>query len=148
MLKLNLQAIGNITKDASLRTTQGGKDVLSFTIAVNHGNKDNQRTEYVDCSIWGERARSKLGEYLTKGTKVAVNGVPGVNAYVTESGEARGSLTLMVDQIELMGGNSQQAQSGHQAPAQQRQTQAPAQRQQRQAQAPAQQEQVPDDLDW
>lgn len=138
MLKLDLQAIGNITKDATLRTTQGGKDVLSFTIAVNHGSKDQPRTEYIDCSVWGERARSKLGEYLVKGAKVAVNGIPGVNAYVADNGEARGSITLMVDQIELMGGNSQ-GQGGQAAPA-------PA-RGQRQ-QPPAQQEQTPDDLDW
>jgi single-strand DNA-binding protein len=129
----SLIVTGNLTKDSQHRVTGNGKDVLSFTIAVNHGTKDAPRVDYVDCSIWGDRAKSKLGEYLVKGQKVLVDGIPSVNAYIAkDDGAAKGTLTLMVGALELLGSSSG---GGSAAPAA-RASSAPA--------APA----AGDDLDW
>lgn len=97
---------GNLTDNAEVRTTPSGKTVCNFTVAVNHGTQDNPRTDYFECSIWGKRAESKLPEYLTKGQKVLVEGVVGVRAYTSKAGEAKGVLTLVVNELELVGGGS------------------------------------------
>jgi single-strand DNA-binding protein len=137
----NLIVTGNLTKDATHRVTANGKDVLSFTIAVNHGSKESPRVDYIDCSIWGDRAKSKLGEYLVKGQKVLVDGIPGVNAYIgKEDSAAHGTLTLMVGALELLGSSSGGAGNGA-APA----ARAPAARAPAAAPAAAG---APDDLDW
>lgn len=64
---------GNVTKDTQVRYTQNSKAVLSFDVANNQGYGDNKRTEYYQCSIWGDRAE-KLQQYIQKGTSVTVTG--------------------------------------------------------------------------
>lgn len=39
---------GNLTRDASLRSTQGGMSVLTFSVAVNDRRKNPQTGVYVD----------------------------------------------------------------------------------------------------
>lgn len=67
----NLTIAGNVGRDAELRTTQQGKDVCGFTVAVSNG-KDRDPT-WFDCSLWGDRAK-KLAPYIRKGDKITVAG--------------------------------------------------------------------------
>ena len=70
---------GNLTRDPELRSTQSGMDVMSFGVAVNDRRRNPQTNEwedypnFVDCTMFGNRARS-LHQYLSKGTKVAIEG--------------------------------------------------------------------------
>ena len=101
--------IGNLTKDAEVRKTASGQCVCNFTVAVNNRrDKDKARTKYYDCGLWGKRAESTLPQYLTKGKKVWVSGDVNARAYIPkEGGEPKVVLTLMVDEIELLGGEIQ-----------------------------------------
>ena len=68
--------IGNLTKDVDLRTTQSGKSVASFTIAVNRRFKDKEgekQTDFFSIIAWGQLGEM-CGRYLAKGRKVAVVG--------------------------------------------------------------------------
>jgi len=69
---------GMVTKDAELRRTQSGKDVLSFTVVCSNG-KDEQGNwrdgTFYDCSLWGKRAASLSGA-ITKGKYLALEGRP------------------------------------------------------------------------
>lgn len=105
---LNMTIAGNVGRDAVLRRTQSGDAVLGFSIAVDMGKdkNGNQRDSvWVNCSIWGKRAES-LERYITKGSKLALSGRPGVNVY-----EGKGSLTLSVQELTFMG-RSQDGQDG------------------------------------
>ena len=65
---------GNIGK-SELRHTPSGKVVFSFSVADNIGYGDNQKTQWVQCSIWGKRAENEnFTSLLTKGAKVTVIG--------------------------------------------------------------------------
>ena len=66
-MTLKLTVIGNLTRDAVMRHTQGGDSVLNFSVARN--DRRTQETTYVDCTIWGKLAQS-LEPYLKKGQKV------------------------------------------------------------------------------
>lgn len=63
---------GNLTKDAEKRTVGANNtSLLAFTVAVNSGFGDNKHVDFVNCTIWGKRAESKLGEFLVKGKSVS-----------------------------------------------------------------------------
>ena len=68
--------IGNLSKDVDLRTTQSGKAVASFTIAVNRrfkGQDGEKQTDFFSIVAWGQLGEM-CGRYLAKGRKVAVVG--------------------------------------------------------------------------
>lgn len=87
---------GNIGKDAELRTTQGGDDVLSFNVGSQQGYGDRASTNWFRCSLWGKRAKS-LKDHLLKGTKVAVAGDLEIGEY-----EGKTQLNIRVNQVEFM----------------------------------------------
>lgn len=94
-----LMIIGNLTRDPETRTTQAGKTVCSFTVAVNRRSKDE--TDYFRVAAWG-----KLGEtcqqYLAKGRKVAVTGNVSVSTYTSQNGENRDTLEVFADEVEFL----------------------------------------------
>lgn len=110
----NLTIAGNVVRDAELRNTQNGKQVLGFSVAVNR-NKDH--AEFFDCSVWGERA-AKLQPYIRKGDRITVCGE-------VSAREHNGKAYLQVFVKDLtFGGSSgrseeprQQDQSSQQVPA-------------------------------
>ena len=73
-MSINLCAVsGRLTKDVESRTTQSGKSVASFTLAVDDGFGDNKKTYFFRVNVWGNMADS-CGKYLTKGQKATVQG--------------------------------------------------------------------------
>lgn len=97
---------GNLTRDPEMRSTAGGTSVMSFGVAVNERRKNNRTGEwedypnFVDCTLFGKRAEA-LGQYLTKGTKVAVEGRLHYSSW-EKDGQKRSKLGVIVDEIELM----------------------------------------------
>lgn len=95
--------IGNLTRDPELRTTQTGKNVCTFTVAVNRRRKAEGQPEadYFRVSAWGAQADS-CGKYLAKGRKVAVVGSVSASAYTTPNGESRSSLDVFAQDVEFL----------------------------------------------
>lgn len=96
---LQLQALGNLTADATLEQA-AGKSVCKFTVAVNNRDKDKPAM-FIRCALWDKRAES-LHQYLTKGLTVYVEGFPKVNAYTDKEGLAKGGLDMTVQDIHFM----------------------------------------------
>lgn len=109
---------GNLTCDAELRDTQGGTSYLRMGVAVNDRRKNPQTGQwedvpnFVDCVMFGSRAEA-IARYLTKGTKVAVDGSLRYSSWERD-GQRRSKLEVAVRDVEFMTGR-QQAQQ--QAPA-------------------------------
>ena len=107
---------GNLTRDPELRTTAGGTAVLSFSVAVNDRQKNNQTGEwedypnFIDCTLFGKRAES-LSRFLTKGAKVAIEGKLRWSQWQAQDGGKRSKIEVIVNELELM----QQRQGGAQA---------------------------------
>jgi len=94
---------GNLGKDAEVRATASGKVVCSFSVAVQDGYGDNEKTKWIKCSIFGKRAEGGLPQYLTTGTRVLVTGNPQAEAWIDKgTNDARGGLAVFVDDIELL----------------------------------------------
>lgn len=110
---------GNLTRDPDVRATAAGTQVLSFTVAVNDRRKNQQTGEWEDhanfvgCTMFGARAEA-VGRYLSKGSKVCVEGKLRYSAWEDRDGGKRSKLEVIVDEIVLMSQNP----NGQQAPQQ------------------------------
>lgn len=71
--------IGNITKDIQMRTTQGGQNVASFSVATNRRWKDQatndwrEDAQFHNIVAWGRLAEI-CSQYMGKGKKIYVEG--------------------------------------------------------------------------
>ncbi len=66
--------IGNITKDPTVRTTEGGKKIAMFTIATNRNFKDSNgedrsEAEFNNCVVWWALA-DRAESFVKKGKLV------------------------------------------------------------------------------
>lgn len=97
---------GNLTRDPEMRTTQGGTVVMGFGVAVNDRRKNPQTGQwedvpnYVDCTMFGNRA-SAVSQYLSKGTKVTIEGKLRWHSWQDQNGNNRSKLDIIVDEIEF-----------------------------------------------
>ena len=121
---------GNLTRDFELRATQSGNPIGTFSVAVNDRRRNPQTGEwedvpnYIDCVIFGNRAQA-LAQYLTKGSKVAVEGKLRWSQW-EKDGQKRSKIEVVVDEVEFLSrGQGQNAPQGAPQPGY-----APQQRQQ------------------
>lgn len=69
---MKAQGLARIGKDAEVRFTPGGTAVANVSLAFTYGKKgdDGKRpTQWVDASLWGQRAES-LAPYIKKGGQI------------------------------------------------------------------------------
>lgn len=98
---------GNLTKDPELRSTSSGMSVLGMRMAVNDRRKNSQTGEwedfpnYVDVTVFGSRGES-LSRFLSKGSKVAVEGKLRWSEWENPQGEKRSKIEIVADDIEFM----------------------------------------------
>ena len=113
------QFIGTVGGDPEVRSTQNGKKVVSFSIAINkvwynQQNEKQQSTKWVKCVAW-EKTAETLSRFVHKGDRIFVSGEMDVNVWIDKnSGEAKGQLQLTVRQFEFLGNrnNGEQQSSG------------------------------------
>lgn len=97
--------VGRLTKDPEVKYTPTGKMVASFTVAVNRGftAKDAKQPEadFIPIVVWGAAAEF-CGNYLTKGSKVLVDGRIQVRNYETKEGQRRYVTEVIASSIESL----------------------------------------------
>lgn len=64
--------MGRLTRDPETRTTQSGKSVTSFSLAVDRMGQDDQ-ADFFDVTAW-EKTGELVAQYLTKGRRALVQG--------------------------------------------------------------------------
>ena len=107
---------GNLTRDPEMRATASGMQVLHFGVAVNDRRRNPQSGEwedypnFIDCVVFGARADA-LSRFLTKGTKVAIEGKLRYSSWETKDGQKRSKIEVVVDDVEFLSARSQQGQN-------------------------------------
>lgn len=107
---------GNLTRDPELRATAGGTQILAFGVAVNDRRKNPQTSawedvpNFVDCIVFGSRAEA-VSRFITKGSKVAIEGKLRYSSWETKDGDRRSKLEVIVDEIDFMSRQGQQVTS-------------------------------------
>lgn len=107
---------GNLTRDPELRATAGGTQILSFGVAVNDRRKNPQTgawedvPNFVDCIVFGSRAEA-VSRFISKGSKVAIEGKLRYSAWENKEGQRRSKLEVIVDEIDFLSRQGQQVTS-------------------------------------
>jgi single-strand DNA-binding protein len=111
---IKLQVIGNLGKDCVVNNVNG-KTVINFSVAHTEKFKDAQgvqkdKTIWVDCAWWTER--TGIAPYLKKGTQVYAEGQPEIRTYQTQDGKQGASLTVRVQNVQLLGARPEGGNTG------------------------------------
>ena len=98
-----LTIIGNLTRDPELRTTQAGKEVCSFTVAVNKPRRQNNQNDadFFRVTAWEEKGKL-CAQYLAKGKKVCVVGPVSVSTFTGNDGTTKAQMEVKLDEIEFL----------------------------------------------
>lgn len=100
----HVSMIGRLTKTPDIRQTTSGKNVCSFTVAVNRRFKDaqgNALTDFFTVVAWGKLAEL-CGRYLDKGRKCCVMGELQNRSYETKDGTKRTITEIVAEQVEFL----------------------------------------------
>lgn len=93
---------GNLTRDPDVRSTQTGKTVAAFTIAVNDGYGERQSVAFVDVECW-EKTAEHCRQYLKKGSPVIVSGrIAQDNWEDKQTGAKRSKLKIVASNVQFL----------------------------------------------
>lgn len=98
-----VQLIGNIVRDPEVRFTPQNTAVANFTVATNRSWTDangqtQEDTEFTRCVAWGKLAEI-VGQILSKGRKVYVEGRLQTRSWETKEGDQRKTTEVVADQV-------------------------------------------------
>lgn len=99
---------GNLTRDPELRYTTEQKPVCRFSIAVNDGYGDKQRTSFIPIVVFGKSAEN-CDKYLSKGSKVGVTGRIQTGSYTNKEGHKVYTTDVIAGNVEFLTSRAQQS---------------------------------------
>lgn len=85
---------GRLTKTPELKKTATGSTVLSFSLAVDRGDKA-RTTDFIRCEAWGKTA-DFIAKWFTKGSPIEINGALRVDSY-EKDGQKRELTKIVVN---------------------------------------------------
>ena len=101
----NVILIGRLTKDPQLSFSKGkGTVIAKLTVAVNRIQKGE--ADFINCVAFGKTAET-IGNYMTKGSQIAINGEIRVDNYKKDTGEWVNNTSVLVNKFEFVGGGKQ-----------------------------------------
>lgn len=90
-------AIGRLTADPQVKDVKDTK-LCGFVLAVP---KSKEEADFLRCVAFGKTAEV-IGQYVKKGTKIAIEGALHTRTYETKEGEKGYSWEIMVNAIDFM----------------------------------------------
>ncbi|MHB1681076.1 MAG: single-stranded DNA-binding protein [bacterium] len=102
--------LGYLGKDSELKSTQNGNSVASFSVATsetfkNKAGEKTEKTTWHNIQVWGKTAEA-LSQYLTKGTRVLVEGKISNRSYDKQDGTKGYISEIIANNIVLLGNSS------------------------------------------
>lgn len=88
---------GNITKDIDLRSTNTGKQVANFGIAINEG-KD--KTLFLNCVAW-DKTGELISQYCKKGDRLSGSGKIDIRKWTDKEGKDQWTTEIIVHQFDF-----------------------------------------------
>lgn len=110
--------VGRLTRDCGtdpngkdFSYTQGGMCIAKVSIAVNRSQKQNDGSwadvaSFFNVTIFGKTAEN-LKPYLTKGKQICVVGRLQQDRWTDQQGQNHSAVSIIADNVQLVGGQSQ-----------------------------------------
>lgn len=119
--------IGRLTRDPEIRTTPGGANVASFSVATSYNWTDKtdgqkkEQTEFHNVVAWRKLA-DIIGQYLKKGSQVYIEGRLTTRSWEGTDGKKNYRTEIVADNMIMLGragvGGATPSSSPQAAPAQ------------------------------
>ena len=116
--------LGNLGQDPEVRYLQNGNAVCSISVATSETWKDKESGEQREKTEWHKcvafrRLAEIMGEYLSKGSKVYLEGRLQTRKWQDQQGNDRYTTEIIVDSMQMLdsrqGGSGGQRQGGEQS---------------------------------
>ena len=102
--------VGNLTRDIEMRYAPSGTAIGATGIAVTRkmtvNGEKREETCFVDITFWG-RTAEVANQYLSKGSKVLVEGRLKYEQWDDANGQKRSKHTVSVENMEMLGSSTQ-----------------------------------------
>lgn len=93
---------GRLVRDPELRTTTTGKQVASFSIAVDRRFKtDDVTADFFNCTAWGQSAEF-ITNYGGKGRLIAVDGRLQSRKYENKDGVTVNAVEIVAENVTIL----------------------------------------------
>ena len=89
--------MGRIGTDVELKQTPSGKDICSFSLAVQR-NYSKEVTDWINIVCWGKTAIF-VSQYFQKGRMIALEGSIQTRNYTDKDGNKRTAFEVVADQV-------------------------------------------------
>lgn len=98
---------GRLTKEPELRTTQNGKNVCTFTLAVDR-DFDRSKADFIQCVAWGMTA-GFVSKNFTKGQMMIVTGSLQSREYLDREDKKHTVWEVQVEGVQFCGSRPRSA---------------------------------------
>lgn len=101
-MSLNVMVLsGRLGKDPELRSTNSGKSVCVFTLAVDRGYGDKKKTIWVNVEAWNKTAEA-IARMVTKGKRVEVTGELDEDQWTDQSGQKKSRFKVVANKVDII----------------------------------------------
>lgn len=106
--------VGRLAQDPTLRTTQNGTSMCTFSIAVDrrYKNPNQPDVDFIDTIAWGKTAEV-ISQYLTKGRQIAIQGRIQNSQYQAQDGSKRTRTQVVIESFDFIGSRNQNGGQGY-----------------------------------
>ena len=111
-------AIGNLTRDPELSSTNSGISVCRFSIAVQRrfsSNDGERQTDFFNVTAWRGLA-DNVAKYCKKGNKIAVTGSIQIRQYEAQDGTKRTAVDVVAEDVEFLTPKPQESEAPKKRP--------------------------------
>lgn len=113
MLRNNVNLVGRLTKDIEIKKTNSGKEVTTFSLAVNDKKVNDQQVSFFFNIVAWEQCARYLKQYASKGDLIGVNGRLTTRQYQNTRGDKVTVTEVVADDVMLLN-KAKQAQQAQQ----------------------------------
>ena len=93
--------MGRLTRDPEMRHTNSGTPVTTFSIAINSGYGENQRTDFVNCLAWNKTAEF-VTKYFTKVKMIVIaDGRISTRSWETQDGKRAYATEVVAKEVSF-----------------------------------------------
>lgn len=102
MLRNNVNLVGRLTKEIEIKKTNSGKEVTTFSLAVNDKKVNDQQVSFFFNIVAWEQCARYLKQYAGKGDLIGVNGRLTTRSYQNTRGEKVTVTEVVADDVMLL----------------------------------------------
>lgn len=104
---VNVTVVGGLGKDPDIRSTQSGKRIANFSVAVDQGWGESKKTEWISVVCFQEKLVELVEKYLKKGKQVALSGTLQTSSWEDKtSGQKKYKTEVVARDITFMDSGS------------------------------------------